>query len=68
MVVVLSTEERSRRRNIAARAAKFSSVPISVARSIARCSASADRPLAAARLFSALTTSSLSFLTVSWAI
>ena len=67
ITMLLSTEERSRRRNAAARATKSSFVPSSVARRISRCSASADRPLAAARRLSAPTTSASNFLTVSCA-
>ena len=64
IVSLLSTDERNRRRNAAARAAKSSSVPNRDARRISRCSASADRPLAAALRLSAPTTSRLIFRTV----
>ena len=45
IVSLLSTDEQSRRRSAAARAAKCSSVPSSEVLRISRCSASADRPL-----------------------
>ena len=57
IVSALSIDDRSRRRNALARAAKSSGLPNNDARRISRCSASVDCPLAAALRLNALTTS-----------
>ena len=68
MTSLLSADERSRRRNALARAAKSSSAPGRDVRGISRCSASADRPAASARRSSAPTAFRLIFRIVNCAI
>jgi hypothetical protein len=68
MISLTLTVERRRSRRIFARASKSSAPSRSASRRISRCSASADRPCAAARCFSDRTISALTFRTVSWFI
>lgn len=67
-VSVLSMSERSRPRRALARSEKLSVLDDSAARRISRCSASAERPCARARRFSAAMISALTLRTVNWGI